>query len=230
MRTLPAASPSLSPLQTSVSTSLSTLLRPLALSSLTNIHTLWPLCVITLASMYLILTVPIFTPAAILIQFQLMRIITHSNKTYRDDDDDDDDNEENVAADTKQPPSPLRIEVVVSDSADSSPQPKVRELDQSLPPRSPQSPLSDDELAPLLPQTSVAPVSLVGSGSIFIPTECAAADIVHFDMAMSLDDNDVAAHSSIPQRTSSHLWLHWPSIAAADWRFTSANAADAVSV
>jgi len=224
MRSLPSASPSLSPRHTSVSTSLSTLLRPLYIGPLTNINTIWPLCVITLASMYLIITLPIFTPAAILIQFQLMRIITHSNKADNDNDDGDDDSDvDEEIASAKPPPSPLCIEVVVSESADSSPQKKLRELDQSLTQRSPQSPLSDDELVPLLAaQTAALPAPSIGTGSMFVPAECAAADIVHFDAAMPVDDDDdVVGHSSKPPFAPSRLW--YSAIAAADWRFTSAH-------
>jgi len=179
--------------------------------------------------MYVILTVPIVTPAAILIQFQLMRMITHSSRGYDQTDDDvDDDSDEDDAdlIDAKPPPSPLCIEVVVSDSAESSPQRVTRELDKTITQRtSPQSPIEDDESAPLLASTSSVSSPAVGTGAMIMPNangfETTAIDIVHFDdMPITLDDDDdVVGHSNSPPLTTSRLWLLWYAAAAGEWRF-----------
>jgi len=175
--------------------------------------------------------VPIATPAAILIQFQLMRIITHSNRGYdqsdgADADDDSDSDDESALIEAKPPPSPLCIEVVVSDSADTTPQLSSRELEKTITQRtSPQSPTQDKESVPLLaPMCSAIPSSAVGSGAMIMPTEneLAAINIVHFnDMSIEVDDDDdVVGHSTLPPLTTSRLWLLWSAAAAGEWRRT----------
>jgi len=193
--------------------------------------------------MYVILTVPIITPAAILIQFQLMRIITHSHRAYdqTDDGDDDSDNEDENALtysadNAKPPPSPLCIEVVVSDSsAESTPEQSAREIDKTLTQRSTssQSPLLEDESAPLL--TSISSPSLspstsptFGGGSLMFPSptadDIAAMNIVHFtDKSIDIDDDDdVVGHSMSPPLSTSRLWMFWSAaITTGEWRLSS---------
>jgi len=155
-----------------------------------------------------------------------MRIIAHSNRGYDQidgdgADDDSDSDDDSALTEAKPPPSPLCIEVVVSDSADSSPQRTARELDKTVTQRtSPHSPTQAEQSVALL----TLPSSSVGTGSILMPTanDTAAVNIVHFnDTPIQVDDDDdVVGHSTSPPLTTSRLWLLWSAAAAGEWRLT----------
>jgi len=183
--------------------------------------------------MYIILTLPIVTPAAILIQFQLMRIITHNNRTDDSTDDadiDSDSDEEPADIEAKSPPSPLCIEVVISDSAD-SPQQPTRELEKNLTQRTSLQPPSqyDDELSCLISSSAADTTTLTsplfGSGSMILPSnssgfDISAMNIVHFDSCDVDDDDDVVGHSMLPPLSTSRLWMLWSAVTLSDKRYT----------